>query len=112
MPDINNLVFVGLNSHVAALDRNTGETVWEWRAPKPISRGYVSLLVLDAQHLIVSINGYSYCLDPLCGQARWFNELAGFGSGVASIAALGKHNAQDALLGAVSTDESRRANSS
>ena len=112
MADIKQLVFLGLNSHVAALDRNTGETVWEWRAPKPISRGYVSLLVLDAQHLIVSINGYSYCLDPLCGQARWFNELAGFGSGVTSIAALGRPSSHDTLLAAASTDESRRASSS
>ena len=109
MADINNLVFVGLNSHVAALDCNTGETVWEWRAPKPISRGYVCLLLLNEQRLIVSINGYTYCLDPLCGEARWYNELAGFGSCVTSIAALGRHGSHDSLLGAAATDE---ANSS
>ena len=100
MADIDNLVFVGLNSHVAALDCNTGETVWEWRAPKPISRGYVSLLLLNEQRLIVSINGYTYCLDPLRGEARWYNELAGFGSDVTSLAALGKQSTQAALLGA------------
>jgi len=112
MADINNLVFVGLNSHVAALDSNTGETVWEWRAPKPISRGYVSLLVLNEQRLIVSINGYTYCLDPSCGKARWYNELAGFGSGVTSIAALGRHNPHESLMAAAATDEARRAGSS
>ena len=109
MADINNLVFVGLNSHVAALDCNTGETVWEWRAPKPISRGYVSLLLLNEQRLIVSANGYTYCLDPMSGQARWYNELAGFGSGVTSIAALDRQATSSTLLGAAEEDARRNS---
>jgi outer membrane protein assembly factor BamB len=24
---------------------------------------------------IVSVNGYTYCLDPLTGQQRWYNEF-------------------------------------
>ncbi len=98
--DLNNVFFVGLNSRVAALDRNTGEIVWQWRAPKPKSGGYVSLLLLDQQRLIASVNGYTYCLDPRTGEQHWSNELAGFGSGVASIVALDKHNPHDPLVAA------------
>jgi outer membrane protein assembly factor BamB len=99
--DINNMVFLGLNSRVAALDRNTGETVWTWKAPRPFgSRGYVSLLLLNEHQLIASVNGYTYCLDPLTGAHLWFNELTGFGSGVTSIVTLGKHNQYDPLLAA------------
>ena len=109
MADTRRLVFVGLNSHVAALDQETGQTVWEWRAPKPISRGYVSLLLCNEKRLIVSINGYTYCLDPSSGKALWYNELAGFGSGVTSIAALGRHSSQDTLLGAAEADARNRS---
>jgi outer membrane protein assembly factor BamB len=42
--------------------------------------GYVSLL-LDGDRLIVSTNGYIYCLDPLSGQILWNNPLKGYGSG-------------------------------
>jgi outer membrane protein assembly factor BamB len=102
--DLNNVLFVGLNSRVAALDRDTGEVVWQWRAPKPKAGGYVSLLLIDPNRLIASVNGYTYCLDPRTGEQQWFNELAGFGSGVTSIVALGKHNPHDLLAAAAAAD--------
>ena len=107
--DVNNLVFIGLISRVAALDQDTGQLVWQWRATTPRSGGYVSLLLLDDTRLIVSVNGYTYCLDPLTGQQRWYNELTGFGSGVTSIAALGKHNLNDVLLAAAAADAAAAA---
>ena len=66
--DVNNLVFVGLNSRVAALNQDTGTLVWQWRATTPRNGGYVSLLLLDEARLIVSVNGYTYCLDPKTGE--------------------------------------------
>jgi outer membrane protein assembly factor BamB len=108
MIDVNSLVFVGLNSRVAALDSRSGETVWTWVAPKPWSRGYVSLLLLNDQQLIVSANGYTYCLDPRTGQQLWANDLSGFGTGVASIAVMGRHSPHDVVLGAASADARTR----
>jgi outer membrane protein assembly factor BamB len=109
--DINNIVFLGLNSSVAALDRNTGENIWTWRAPKPFHRGYVSLLLLNDSQLIVSVNGYTYCLDPLKAELLWFNDLPGFGTGVTSIAAAGKNTTQTPLLAAAAKKAAdRRAN--
>jgi outer membrane protein assembly factor BamB len=82
---ISELVFVGFNSRVAALDRETGDMVWDWRAPRPRSNGYVTLL-LDGDRLVVAVNGYMYCLDPATGAQFWYNETKGFGTGVTSIA--------------------------
>ena len=82
---LNELVFLGFNKRVAALDRRTGALVWEWKAPKGWQ--YVSLLLVDDEQLIVSACGYTYSLDPLTGEQQWYNELRGFGTGVTSIVA-------------------------
>ena len=109
MTHSDNLVFIGLNSRVAALDRSTGQTQWQWRAPKPHSGGYVSLLPLGSQQLIVSVNGYTYCLDPRTGAQLWANDLPGFGSQVASIATLGAHAPHQPSLGAAAADAASAA---
>lgn len=38
--NVNNLVFLGFNSRVAALDQDTGQFVWQWRATTPRSGGF------------------------------------------------------------------------
>lgn len=91
IPD--DLVFVGFNSRVLALHRETGEILWHWKAPKPSSGAYVTLL-LDGDRLIVSANGYLYCLDPSNGDQLWYNETKGFGTGVASIASFRGNSSQ------------------
>jgi outer membrane protein assembly factor BamB len=102
-PDLKDLVYVGFNGRVAALNRNTGDIVWDWRSPKPRS-GYVSLLLLDDSHLIASVNGYTYCLQPSTGAEQWFNELVGFGTGVTSIVALDRQNPHHVLAAAAAID--------
>jgi outer membrane protein assembly factor BamB len=109
MTDPNDLIFIGLNSRVAALDRRTGQTQWQWRAPSPHSGGYVSLLPLNDQQLIVSVNGYTYCLDPRTGAQIWNNDLPGFGTQVASIAAAGMHTPPHPSLGAAATNAASAA---
>jgi outer membrane protein assembly factor BamB len=80
---IDDLIFVGFNSRIFALDRYTGELAWHWKSPRG-SSSHVALL-LDGDRLIASVNGYMYCLDPLFGQVVWANELKGFGTGVAAL---------------------------
>jgi outer membrane protein assembly factor BamB len=82
---LTDLVFVGLNRRVIALDRYTGEIAWEWKAPK--GAGFVSVL-LDGDRLVVGISGYVWCLDPVYGQVVWENLLKGKGSGVTSLASV------------------------
>ena len=83
---LDDLVFVGFNSQVIALDRFTGEVVWDWKAPKGRA-SYVSVL-LDGDRLIASVQGYVYCLDPIFGQVVWENPLKGFGLGITSLASV------------------------
>ncbi len=80
--DINSLLFVGFNRKVGALDRVTGQIVWEWQAPS--GTGFVSLL-LDGDRLMAAVQGYTYCLDPRTGAQLWMNPMKGFGYGVTSL---------------------------
>ena len=80
LPD---LVFLGFNKRVVALDRYSGELVWDWKAPK--SSGYPALL-LDGDRLIVCVQGYTWCIAPTTGQVVWENELKGMGTGIPCIA--------------------------
>ncbi len=99
---IEDLVFLGFNSRVVALNRDTGAIVWAWQAGK--GRGYTTVL-LDGDRLIVSVIGYTYCLNPMTGEELWFNSLSGMGTGVVSIASV-HGNAQS---GAALADEEARA---
>ena len=76
---MSDLIYVGFNSRIAALDRATGELVWDWEAPH--GSGFVALL-LDGEQLIVSVQGYTWSLDPLTGDTLWENLLKGFGYGI------------------------------
>ena len=60
-------VFVGFNSKVAALHRETGEVVWQWKSPK--GRGPVALM-LDGDRVIASIYGYTYAIDAATGEQQ------------------------------------------
>jgi outer membrane protein assembly factor BamB len=81
--DPGNLVFVGFNSRVVALDRDSGAMAWSWKSPR--GSGIAALLV-DGDRLIVSVQGYTYCLDPLSGSEMWSNPLKGLGVGTACLA--------------------------
>lgn len=83
--DISALVFTAFNKRVAALDRDTGEIIWQWTAPS--GETYASLL-LDGDRLIVCIHGYMYALEAATGRQLWANEMKGFGYGVASLASV------------------------
>ena len=99
-----NLVFVGFNSRVAALDRRNGETVWEWKSPKG-SHAYVALL-LDGSELFVSVHGYTYCLAARTGAELWSNPLTGFGYGIPSLASAGGSDLSSAAASAAAAQAS------
>ncbi len=76
---VDDLVFVGFNSRIAALDRANGELIWDWTSPH--GSGFVALL-LEGDQLVVSVSGYTYALDPATGETLWTNLLKGFGYGI------------------------------
>jgi len=101
---VDKLIFVGFNSRVVALHRDTGELVWQWKSS--YGSGYVTLL-LDGDRLIVSVIGYTYCLDPATGNEVWFNELPGLGTGVASLASI--RGCSQPLLDAAAADAAQQS---
>ncbi len=81
--NLSDLIFTGFNRRVAALDKRTGKIIWQQKLHN--GQTYVTLL-LDGDVLIVAVDGYMYGLDALTGAQLWFNEMAGFGAGVTSLA--------------------------
>ncbi|MGE0376425.1 MAG: PQQ-binding-like beta-propeller repeat protein [Planctomycetaceae bacterium] len=79
------LVYVGFNSRVVALHRDTGEIVWTWKSPE--GSGFVATL-LDGDRLVASVDGYTYCLDAVTGEALWSNPLKGMGIGTPSLTSI------------------------
>ena len=103
--NVADMVFVGFNKRVAALDKSTGEIIWSWEAEQ--GSGFVGLL-LDGPRLFVAVNGYTYCLDPKTGQQLWLNPMKGYGTGVTSLAATGGHT-HHAVLGEAAAEKARAA---
>jgi outer membrane protein assembly factor BamB len=91
---IDQLVFVGLNGYVVALNRDTGEIVW---SNDELKSGYVTILV-DGDRLIVSTNGYIFCLDPLTGSILWNNPMKGYGMGTPTALASVRGQSPDWLI--------------
>ena len=82
---VDQLIFVGFNGYIAALNRDTGDIVWSNKQMK--HKGSV-IFLLDEDRLIASINGYIYCLNPLTGEILWHNPMKGYGWGIASLASV------------------------
>jgi outer membrane protein assembly factor BamB len=89
---LENIVFVGFNKRVVALDRLSGDICWMWK-PK-CKGGSFTTLILERDLLIVSIGGYMWALDPLNGEEKWHNPLKGMGTGVASMVSATNPNSQ------------------
>jgi hypothetical protein len=83
--------------------------VWEWKSPQ--GSGFVSLL-LDGDRLIASVNGYTYCLDPLYGQQVWANELKGFGVGTPCLVSFHGSSGASAAAAAIAQQQAASAASS
>jgi outer membrane protein assembly factor BamB len=79
------LLFVSFGDKVIAVDRVDGSVVWKWKASK--STGLVALLP-SVDRLFVSINGYTWALDPTNGAELWFQPFKGEGMGVAMLATM------------------------
>ncbi|MBI5091566.1 MAG: PQQ-binding-like beta-propeller repeat protein [Candidatus Hydrogenedentes bacterium] len=102
---IEDLIFVGLSGRAVALHRDTGEIVW---SNSDMHSGYVSLLLED-DRLIVSTNGYMYCLDPLTGAIQWHNPLKGISAGPAHVVSVRGQSSQTLVVQAAAADAAAAA---
>jgi outer membrane protein assembly factor BamB len=104
MLPVDQMIFVGLNGWVTAIDRDTGEVVW---CCSELNSGYTTLL-LDGDRLIASTNGYLYCLDPQTGRIVWSNPLRGYGVGIAHLVSVRGQSGQ-VLLDQVKAAEASKS---
>lgn len=71
----NNLVYVGLTNHkMLALDQDTGEPVWEFKAHLPIA---AAALVADGIAYVTSAGNIIYALDAQTGEQLWRHKIKG-----------------------------------
>ncbi len=98
------LIFVGRGGWALALHRDTGAIVWH---NDQMRSGYTTLL-LDGDRLIVSTDGYLYCLDPLTGTIRWRNPLSGYGVGVTTMVSSRGGTPPDGDATAMAADQDQR----
>lgn len=105
---IDQLIFVGLNGRVVAVDRERGRVIWNWHSPKP-RRGFVSIM-LDGDRVVAGLGGYLYCLDAETGRMLWENPLTGFGLGMFSLASVRGSSRSDEIP-AMADEQSASADS-
>lgn len=100
------LIYVGFNSRVVALNRDTGEIVWQWKSPK--GSGFVGTL-LDGDRIVASVQGYMYCLDALTGEEYWSNPLKGMGLGVPSVTSIHGNSGSAAAAAIIAQQQQHNA---
>jgi len=93
-----NLLFIGIQGTVLALDRSSGREVWRQQLSH---MGFVNV-VLDGGELSAATQGKVVRLEPATGAISWTNKLAGLGHGLVTIAAPTSQQA------AVSREQQRR----
>ena len=81
------LVYVGIKTHVLALDRNGGAEIWRTQLPAKFkSSASLVNVVRDAEGLFATCAGEIFALDPRDGSLLWREPLKGLGSGLTTVA--------------------------
>ena len=101
------IVYLGFNSRVVALHRDTGEILWDWKSPKGRS-DHVAVL-LDGDRIIASISEYTYCLDAMTGNQIWFNPLSGYGLGIPSLASVYSNSGSAGAAAIIAQEQQQHA---
>jgi outer membrane protein assembly factor BamB len=83
-----NLIYLGINGSVIALEKTTGSQVWSTTLK---GSDFVNL-ILDENRLYATTKGEIFCLDPGTGKILWQNPLRGMGHGLVCIAAPGSQS--------------------
>jgi len=82
-----NAIFIGMNAHVAAVDKSLGRVLWKTKLKAGLAGGhrFVTLLVED-NRIYAHTGGELFCLDVATGKFLWNNKLEGLGYDVANLA--------------------------
>lgn len=77
-----NAIYLGMAGKVTAIERKTGELLWQTRLD---GRGMVNV-VWDDGLLMAHTKGELFCLAPEDGRIVWKNGLSGMGYGMGTFA--------------------------
>ena len=85
-----NALYVGTKSQVVAIDRQTGQVLWQTKLGRSLTTElrFVTLLAEGSQ-VFVHTNGELFCLAATSGEILWKNGLKGMGYELASLAIAG-----------------------
>ena len=75
-------LFIGIGSHVVALNPTSGEEIWR---SKIKSSSYVTICVVGDQ-VFAGAGGELFCLSAASGELVWRNKLKGLGHGLIAFA--------------------------
>lgn len=81
-----NYVYVGVKGQVAAIDKATGQTLWNTKVKGGFSGGQFVTLLVDQDKIYAHTSGELYCLDVASGRILWMNHLPGMGYEIAALA--------------------------
>jgi len=89
--------FIGVQGHVLAIKKESGEVLWRTHLDGGFGDSFVSLGT-DGTFVFAHTRGKLYCLDATSGQLLWQNDLPGLGYSIASICAMAGPTDSQAVL--------------
>ena len=75
--------FIGVGSHVVALDVTTGSEIWRTKLK---TSSYVTVSLIG-NRVLAGAGGEVFCLEPTSGKILWRNRLKGLGHGLVAFSA-------------------------
>lgn len=90
---MSDLLYIGCNGTVAAIDPDSGREVWRRRLSPGIlsSTSAEDVCVLEDQgRVFAGSNGHLFCIDGRNGEILWHNELSGMGYNDVTLTIAGK----------------------
>jgi outer membrane protein assembly factor BamB len=80
MAKSDDLLCIGVGSHVVALSATTGNEIWRCK----VKRSSFVTLCVRPNAIYAGSGGELFCIDPSTGSIRWRNKLDGLGLGLVS----------------------------
>lgn len=86
------LLYIGCNGHVAAVDPASGHEIWrtELSDTAMVTAGEDVAVLNHGAAVFAGCHGHLFCLEASTGALRWHNELNGMGWNDVSLSIAGK----------------------
>jgi outer membrane protein assembly factor BamB len=91
-----NVLYVGIGSHVVAIRPSDGQEIWRTKLKMS---SFVTVFA-DGDTVYAGAGGELFCLDGASGVIRWRNKLKGLGSGLISFSGASAVEAAAAMAAA------------